>query len=353
VPNSVTIDASSLAGGIQVNANGHSRLFNVYPGTTVTLDNLTLVNGNDNGSGGGAILNQGTLTLNRVTLSSNLANGHGGAIYNAGTLTLNQATVSHNSASQAGAIENYGPLALNCSTLAYNSASGGAGAIDNNNSLTASQCTFFGNASSTGSAIWAGGNNSLVNCTVVGNNNDAAIRQYYSAPIQLVNTIVALNPAGNISGSYSGFNNIVSGDPLLAPLGDYGGPTLTMPPLFGSPALDAGADTVTNSFLTDQRGYPRVSGAHVDIGAVEAQVCLGNPPELTGPAMTGSGPFQFAFANNTPGVTFTVFTTTNLALPFSNWTEQGVPIEIAPGQFQFTDAQATNSPQRFYRVTSP
>jgi hypothetical protein len=27
--------------------------------------------------------------------------------------------------------------------------------------------------------------------------------------------------------------------------------------------------------------------------------------------------------------------------------------EVSPGQFQFTDPQATSSPRRFYRVRSP
>jgi hypothetical protein len=33
--------------------------------------------------------------------------------------------------------------------------------------------------------------------------------------------------------------NLTSGDPMLYPLGNYGGPTLTMPPRLGSPAIDA------------------------------------------------------------------------------------------------------------------
>src|SRR6185436_2599988 len=50
-------------------------------------------------------------------------------------------------------------------------------------------------------------------------------------------------------------------------------PTLTMPPLAGSPAIDAGSDSATNSFTTDQRGlgFPRLMNVHVDIGAFESQ----------------------------------------------------------------------------------
>jgi hypothetical protein len=35
------------------------------------------------------------------------------------------------------------------------------------------------------------------------------------------------------------------------------------------------------------------------------------------------------------------------------WSEKGDGAELSPGQFEFTDPQATNSPQRFYRVRSP
>ncbi|HKW27824.1 MAG TPA: kelch repeat-containing protein [Verrucomicrobiae bacterium] len=71
-----------------------------------------------------------------------------------------------------------------------------------------------------------------------------------------------------------------------------------------------------------------------------------NPTRLTG------GAFQFSFTN-TPGAGSTVFTTTNLGLPFANWTTLGSATEVSPGQFQFTDPQATNNSKRFYRVRSP
>lgn len=64
---------------------------------------------------------------------------------------------------------------------------------------------------------------------------------------------------------------------------------------------------------------------------------------------TANGAFQFGFTN-IPGSICNVLIATNASLPLSNWTTLGAAIEISPGQFQFTDAQATNSPQRFYRV---
>ena len=56
-------------------------------------------------------------------------------------------------------------------------------------------------------------------------------------------------------------------DPLLAPLGDYGGPTFTIPLLPGSRAIGAG--TATGAPALDQRGEPRAG--RVDIGAFQSQ----------------------------------------------------------------------------------
>jgi hypothetical protein len=58
-------------------------------------------------------------------------------------------------------------------------------------------------------------------------------------------------------------------DPLLAPLADNGGPTLTHLPARDSPVVDAGnADRLADG---DQRGKPRIVGLQADIGSVELQ----------------------------------------------------------------------------------
>src|SRR5262249_27693675 len=73
---------------------------------------------------------------------------------------------------------------------------------------------------------------------------------------------------------------------------------------------------------------------------------------LTDVAKLPSGAFQFVFTN-TPGVSFSILTTTNAVLPFNNWTYIARASEISPGHFQFIDPQAANSPTRFYLVRSP
>ena len=57
----------------------------------------------------------------------------------------------------------------------------------------------------------------------------------------MTNTIVAAQVGGgDVVGSISGGNNLIGGNALLGPLGNYGGSTFTMPLLPGSPAIGAG-----------------------------------------------------------------------------------------------------------------
>ena len=103
-------------------------------------------------------------------------------------------------------------------------------------------------------------------------------------------------------------------------------------------------------------GIPSVSSDPPDIPGTEnildISVPVPTPPTLTGPQKLADGSFQFAFTNSI-GALFGVLTSTNLALPMTNWTVLGGVTEISLGQFQFADLQLTNDAQRFYRVYSP
>lgn len=88
----------------------------------------------------------------------------------------------------------------------------------------------------------------------------------------------SLVPAGTAAGT----GNVVAADPALGRLRDNGGPTHTMLPSVGSPAVDvgdpAGSAVPTD---TDQRGLTRVVNGRVDMGAVERQespFVVGLPP---------------------------------------------------------------------------
>ncbi len=313
----LTLNSSTVSGNTASRGGG---IFNIG---TMTLTSST-VSGNSAGSSGGGIRNNGgTLTLNSSTVSGNTANCCGG-IHNLGTLTLNSSTVSGNTAaSGGGGIHNMISLTLNSSTVSGNTVAGtfaAAGGISNFGSATLSNVTVSGNNMVTGTFGAAGGISNfggaaLTNVTISGNSNGGifnpsgatltlnsstvsgnsadccggAIRNFSTATLK--NTIVANNTTDDCSGSGSissaGYNldsdgtcglagagDISSTNPLLGPLANNGGPTLTHALLADSPAIDAGSGDCPPP-ATDQRGVPRpIDGngdatALCDIGASE------------------------------------------------------------------------------------
>jgi hypothetical protein len=123
---------------------------------------------------------------------------------------------------------------------------------------------------------------------------------------------------GNSTGLVNGLHHDLVGtvaapvNPLLGPLTQNGGPTPTFALLPGSPALDAGDDLLTG---TDQRGYPRPSGQHGDIGAYEMDAPgLGySAPSITAATCvvsnlpSGLSTATFSFSVNPNGLNTTVW----------------------------------------------
>jgi hypothetical protein len=381
----LAIDASALPDGLQINGNGSVQIFNVASNTFVFLNSLTITNGygTNNGAGidnsgiltlnncilsgnsalrhggGGGIFNGSLLTLNQCTLSGNSSpQSAGGGIFNVGgTTTLNQCTLSGNSAYAGGGIYNDGKLTLTNCTLSGNSATDGGGGIYNHYSstLALNQCTLSGNSVTYGGAgggIGNGGTVTLTNTIVAGNSDTNGADDIYNYSVVTYGGSNLVQSVYNSGGTITGSAPLTSA-PDLAPLGNYGGPTQTMPPLPGSPAIGAGSVAV-NTFSTDQRGYSRTQNGLIDLGAVELQSPAANPPVLgniTVPAGGGNG-LQFTFTN-APAADFTVLTATNVSLALTNWTVLGEVRQVAPGQYQFTDPQAATNMARFYRVRSP
>src|SRR5260370_14867368 len=76
--NTVTVQRAG-AGATTVDGRNASQVFSIAPGTSVTLGQLTIINGN--ASLGGGIENAGTLMLTNSTVAASVA-GNGGGIYN-------------------------------------------------------------------------------------------------------------------------------------------------------------------------------------------------------------------------------------------------------------------------------
>jgi CSLREA domain-containing protein len=313
------------------------RILTVLSGANVTLDRVTISNGHLTTGSGGGISNSGTLTLtgcvitqNDVNGSSESASASGGGINNTGALSVINTTISFNGAvatqfARGGGISSTGPLTIIGSTFKVNGVSspgtGSGGGIYNRGPLILTNSTLSGN-SAAGPGVGAGlyhqpssgaATATLTNNTIVNNNAGSSgeaggIADFAAGGVgamSFLNTIVAQNTAGtgpDISAGAGAINSLghnliqstngnsgwiasdlLGADPLIEPLQNNGGPTETHALIMGtftiSPAIDAADDSVLGpplSLTTDQRGFPRKLGTHVDIGAYEL-----DPPQHT------------------------------------------------------------------------
>ncbi|HKP05176.1 MAG TPA: choice-of-anchor Q domain-containing protein [Chthoniobacterales bacterium] len=266
---------------------------------------------------GGAIANQANLSLVACTVADNSAlggpggtfvhtgihsggatggAGSGGAIHNSatGTLSLSNCTITSNTsvgadarqfgdtssqgaAAQGGGVANFGNVSIVHCTLANNSASGG-------DAYTASIFGPYDGAPSSGGGIYSASGSVLVTRDTIFAPNIAVGGAGGGAPAtdgaatgQDVNAAIT-SQGHNLFGRSDGCSGITTDDlqggttdatrldPKLGTLGNYGGPTETLPLLPDSPAIDAGSAAAPTR---DQRSYLR-SGPP-DIGAFEYQ----------------------------------------------------------------------------------
>ena len=103
----ITIDGK----GHTIDAKNLGRIFNIGEGFTVTLTNATLINGR--ATEGGAIYNDGSLTLSDVKLSDNAADSYGGAVFNNGHLVVGNSVFDSNDIVNRGSASvDYGGAAI-------------------------------------------------------------------------------------------------------------------------------------------------------------------------------------------------------------------------------------------------
>ncbi len=302
---------------IVIDAGGNSRVFNIDNGSNntigvlVSLSNLTITGGSASGNAnGGGIFNSENLTISNSTISQNTANS-GGGIYNRATARLIGSTVNGNMARFDGggitseSVSSQAFLEIVNSTISGNSSNGVGGGIALGGSVVITNATITGNTAdfdNNGTANPGGGianilsfvnqsqvvNNSIVAGNFAGSSGNATPNDIDAAPGFITsasnNLIGDASSAGAIMDGQDG--NIVGNNGtgtidintvLSTTLADNGGPTQTHALVAGSPAINAGdnalaVDAMSNPLTTDQRGtgFPRVLGAAVDIGAVEA-----------------------------------------------------------------------------------
>ena len=273
---------------------------------------------------GGAITNYDILNLHHSTISNNTAYTKGGGIYNNtggnDTWLVTHSTISNNSAAYGGGIYNtgndFGPannrpmyngeydndILIQQSTISGNTATQQGGGIWNGEFLSLEASTITANSASEGGGMWS----DLIltfNQSILAANTATSGADITFVGLDIIThghnllgsnaTVETFFPAGtlNSNGDYVG-SAAAPLDPRLGPLANNGGPTLTHMPLVGSPAIDSGPITAT--FTTDQRGFTRIYGPRVDIGAVEVQAAVAYTEHIYLPLLRTPAPAQHA-----------------------------------------------------------
>ena len=330
-----TIDGNnglpSITSSIVINGNGATvrrstlsqkaaiRLFHISQGGELVLNDIRLYDGMGMEppdvtitirNSGGAIFNNGVLTVNNSILDYNRAKLKGGGIYNAGTMTINATTFQNNGVNignqpgeSGGAIYNTGTgiATITASTFVGNIASQSAGGIANVGMMTITNSTFSANSTTltgivSGAAISNAGSIQISYTTITANVGTTS-GAVFSAPdtIGVSNSIISNNLPADCSypawswisgpnldsdGSCDGFT--ITDDPQLGPLASNGGATQTHAIAPSSPAKNAAAGACP---ATDQRGEPRPHGSACDLGSYEltgGQQTSTDPSELSG-----------------------------------------------------------------------
>ena len=302
-----------------------------HPAVQTIMTNCTVSNNNSGqgGSGfsavgglGGGIFNTGSLTIIASTISGNFTKGpssggfsHGGGIFNGNTLTIINSTISGNVAHAGGVAR-------------------GGGIYNNASSISLTNVTITGNSAALGQGLHTNGTANIRNSIIADNGAPTSPDVSGSFNSQGHNLI------GKADSQQSGLVHGVNGDqvgtpatpinPLLGPLANNGGPTLTHALQLNSPALDAGDDCVTQvahcgdanipRLTTDQRGATRPADsddadaiATSDIGAFELHSAMENIPDKTTNEDTAIT-VSFSTGDLGPAVTSVSASTDNQAL---------------------------------------
>jgi len=320
-------------------------------------------------AGGGVYIRAGTARITNCAFLSNSAQGG-----SAGGATRNVAWGG--SGGGAGLFVYSGNIAVVNCTFSSNTVTGGSG----------SGCSLLAGGCASGSSGWGAGlasglgNIYMAHCTITKNQAVGGGAGGFSTAgaalgsgiynsqgtLSIANSIVAgnygtndcygqlLSQGYNIFGITNGFSGLTNSDlygvdPVLGPLQDNGGPTLTHALLSGSPAIDAGGQVPV---LFDQRGQPRLidyanipnapGGNASDIGAFESDPVL----RCTGLKVQGNDVLiKFTSLSD---LDYSLQYRSNL--PSSVWLTIPGSVRGSGGIVTATNYGAASLPKLFYRI---
>ena len=312
ISSSVTIQGPGIS-DLTVDASAVTNVVLGFFGGTSIVSGITFSGGEGFNASSGAVVNFRKCVISGMASSST---GSAMSIYNS-TVRFDRCTVTGNTSGTSGTLYGFGAdLTITNSTFTNNSANvgGAVGTVGNSTTgpgvMVVNNSTFTGNeALGEGGAFWIAGDEmtaSITSSTITGNTADSdadgsgnggGVSSTSGAATTISNSIIAgnsdlgifsepnlsegpftssgYNLIGDCTGACGDFASAgdqegTSGspiDPLLAALADNGGPTSTMALSTGSPAIDAGSCTGSDS---DQRNFGDLSGGIriVDVSGV-------------------------------------------------------------------------------------
>ena len=295
IDRNLTIDGPS-AQQLTLSGGDTTRVLRATGGANVTIEGVTIRDGRADGDepvGAGVLsFDGGTVKFDRVELVDNEARktgsvvpfGGGVAVFS-GQLQIVDSTVAGNVVTDEGAgggvfVAAPATFKISNSTITGNQAFGGGGILSGLATGSIVSSTIAGNtARHLGGGIGAFAPGVTLERSLVTGNSGTDGGPACDGPLATAggNVIDSVAGCGITPGSTDG-----TGVPApLGTLGAHGGPTRTMLPLAGSPALDH----VASCTGADQRNVARPQGAACDAGAVEAR-----PAQLSaaGPMALGS-----------------------------------------------------------------
>ncbi len=304
----ITEDLNIIGAGAAttvIDAGGLDRIFHVFPNINVSISGVSIINGEAHD--GGAILNEGNLTLEDVNIGNSRAFNQGGGIYNSGDLYIEDSSIVMNSAgSRGGGVFNVGTINAVNLTVSTNTSVSRGGGIFNENSVTLTNATIAANSSGARggglaseteeAANRASVRTSIGNTLIATNESDFLDRSTGDVEagdidgvltsrghnlVGYLNSEIDRIPAGfrssDLLGGTSDGNPTI--DPRLAGLvaANHTNGTFRHNLKSGSQAIDAGSDDLfpANIDQTDQIDQPRIldgdldATRRIDIGAKE------------------------------------------------------------------------------------
>jgi PKD repeat protein len=276
---------------------GNEAVITVDDGETTTfnarLEGMTIADAKEYAGG---IVNHENLVVTGTVVQNN----HYFGIWNyaAGTLDVSESTLRGNG--DIALFNNGGTVTLNDVTITDNSGNSVVH-TQNDGDSTLTNVTISGNVGK--AVVTASGASATLFNSTIANNMDGGVSNSSGDTLTLQNTILASNGSYNCwtavtslghnmadddTCSLDGDGDLTNTDPLLEPLDDNGGPTLTHALSASSPAIDAGDNAACPA--ADQRGQMRpVDGdndatADCDIGAFEYAESAVVSVEISAPA---------------------------------------------------------------------